>query len=114
MIVIIMGVSGCGKTTVGVLLAKQLGWSFFDADDFHSDANKAKMHAGIPLTDEDRVPWLASLRSLLRENSSEGKSMVLACSALKEQFRQELSAGLPNVKLVYLKGDRDLIAKRLE
>jgi gluconokinase len=112
LIVIVMGVTGAGKTTVGKLLADQLGWQFADADDFHSTANKVKISHGIPLTDEDRKPWLDRLRSEIVGWIAEGKSAVLACSALKRSYREELQAG-PEVRIVYLKGDADLIAKRL-
>ena len=84
MVIVIMGVTGTGKTTVGERLAADLGWEFLDADDFHPPANKAKMHAGIPLTDEDRWPWLAVLHDSLARSLAEGRGTVLACSALKE------------------------------
>jgi gluconokinase len=113
LIVIVMGVTGAGKTTVGKLLADGLGWQFADADDFHSTANKEKISHGIPLTDDDRKPWLDRLRSEIVGWIAEGKSAVLACSALKRSYREELEAG-PEVRIVYLKGDADLIAKRLK
>lgn len=112
MIVIVMGVVGSGKTTVGHLLSAQLGWEFADADDFHSAANIEKIRRGIPLTDEDRGPWLKSLRAAIDEWIKEKRNAVLACSALKRSYRQELNAG-PEVRFVYLKGSKDLIAKRL-
>jgi gluconokinase len=112
MIVVTMGVCGCGKTTVGELLAERMGWEFYDADNFHSEQNKKKMNQGIPLTDEDRLPWLAALRGLLQESEREGRSIVLACSALREKFRRDLADGL-DVKYAYLHGSKDLIAERL-
>lgn len=112
MIVVVMGVCGCGKTTVGVRLAERLGWEFYDADNFHSEQNKRKMNQGIPLTDEDRLPWLAALQKLLQESARESRSIVLACSALKERFRRDLADGL-DVKYVYLHGTKALIAERL-
>jgi len=112
MIVIVMGVTGSGKTTVGMLLAKRLGWDFLDADDFHSAANKAKMHQGIPLTDADRMPWLEAMHAKLLQLDSEKRNAVLGCSALKESYRDVLMAGV-QAKVVYLKGSYDFIANRL-
>lgn len=112
MIIIVFGVSGSGKTTVGQLLAKELGWEFFDADDFHSPANVEKMRNGIPLTDEDRGDWLDGLRDLISEKLAGGNDAVLACSALKEGYRQKLAVS-GQVKFAYLKGDHRLIAERL-
>jgi len=112
MVVIVMGVVGAGKTTIGRLLAGQLGWKFADADDFHSKANVEKIRHGIALTDEDRRPWLASLRAAIAEWISHEESIVLACSALKRSYRSELQVG-PQVKFVYLKGSPELIAERL-
>jgi gluconokinase len=112
MIVIVMGVVGSGKTTVGRLLAEQLGWEFADADDFHSPANVEKIRKGIGLTDADRKPWLDSLRAAIVQWISERRSVVLACSALKRSYRAELEAG-PEVRFVYLKGSASLIASRL-
>ena len=112
MIVIVMGVVGSGKTTVGHLLAEQLGWEFADADDFHSSANKEKIHKGIGLTDADREPWLESLRAAILRWIAERCNVVLACSALKRSYRSELEAG-PEVRFVYLKGSAALIANRL-
>jgi ACS family tartrate transporter-like MFS transporter len=112
MIVLIMGVTGAGKTTIGRGLAERLHWVFLEADDFHSAANKAKMHRGEPLTDADRLPWLDAIHAALVEQVAAGKSVVVGCSALKETYRQRLEAGL-HVKLVYLKGSPELIAARL-
>ena len=112
MIAVIFGVSGAGKTVVGQLLAQELGWQFYDADDFHSAANIEKMHRGIPLTDEDRQPWLKSLRQLIERCLTAEENAVLACSALKESYRQYLRIN-EEVKLVYLRGDYDLIAAQL-
>jgi gluconokinase len=113
MIAIVMGVTGSGKTTVGRLLAQQLGWEFSDADDFHPQANVEKMARGIPLNDEDRVPWLERLRIQITNWIANGRNEVLACSALKRTYRQELSVG-PEVRFVYLKGSPELIAQRLQ
>jgi gluconokinase len=112
MIVIVMGVVGSGKTTVGRLLAEQLGWGFADADDFHSPANVEKIRRGIALDDEDRRPWLESLRGAITGWIAEKCNFVLACSALKRSYRRELSVG-PDVRFVYLKGSAGLIAERL-
>jgi len=112
MIVIVMGVVGAGKTTVGRLLAEQSGWRFADADDFHPAVNIEKIRRGIALSDEDRRPWLESLRAAITQWITEERSVVLACSALKRSYRQELRVG-PEVRFVYLKGGADLIAQRL-
>lgn len=112
MITIIFGVSGAGKTTIGKLLADQLGWAFYEADDFHSQANIEKMHAGIPLTDEDRRPWLGSLRELIEQRLAAGENAVLACSALKKAYRDYLRVSA-DVKFVYLRGDFALITGQL-
>lgn len=115
MIVLLMGVSGSGKTTIGTLLAERTGAVFADADDFHSEANKAKMAVGVPLTDEDRGPWLLRLNQLMRWWFAAGTSGVLACSALRESYRHTLTTGLPygTVRLVFLDGPRELIGERL-
>jgi gluconokinase len=107
-----MGPAGSGKTTIGKLLAAQLSWDFFDGDDFHSPANIDKMSRGIPLTDEDRIPWLNSIREAMLQWEAHHKNAVLACSALKRSYREllEISA---NVKLVYLKGNLELLRERL-
>ncbi len=110
---IVMGVAGCGKTTVGVSLAKQLGWDFYDADDFHPSENIAKMASGNPLDDSDRAPWLAALHDLIAASLKTDRPGVLACSALKERYRRQLVDCNRNVKLIYLKGSYDLIWSRL-
>jgi gluconokinase len=111
-IVIVMGVTGAGKTTVGRLLASQLGWQFADADDFHPPANVEKMRHGIPLTDDDRRPWLQRLQDEITKWIAEGRNVVLACSALKRSYRQELAVGA-EVHFLYLKGSKALITERL-
>jgi gluconokinase len=111
---IVMGVSGCGKSSVGNTLAEHLGWDFYDADDFHPPENVAKMANGIPLTDSDRTPWLASLNELISSSLKTDRPGVLACSALKERYRQQLMDGNDGVQLVYLKGSYDLIWSRME
>ena len=112
MIILLMGVSGVGKTTIGQQLARELKWPFADADEFHSEANVARMRQGIPLDDTDRAPWLQSLHDAIANWIAAGKSVVLACSALKAAYRQQLLVG-PEVKVVYLHGDFDLVAQRL-
>jgi len=112
---IIMGVSGAGKTTVGQALAERLDWPFFEGDDFHPPANVAKMAEGQPLEDADRAPWLARLNQLLQDQLAAGASLVLACSALKAEYRAQLSAGVEGaVRFVFLKGDYELIQKRMQ
>lgn len=114
MMVVVMGVSGCGKSTVGRALAEALGWPFFDADDFHPAANIQKMSAGIPLTDADRGPWLDRLHDLLAAESTAGRSAVLACSALKEAYRTRLRQGADDVRFVHLRGTPDEIRQLME
>jgi len=112
MVIVVMGPTGSGKTTIGSLLAQQLGWDFVDADQFHSAANKEQMHQGIPLTDADRAPWLAAIHQQIEQWIAEKRNVVLACSALKQSYRDLLWRG-GDVKLVYLKGSYELIAQRL-
>ena len=115
MIFMIMGVSGCGKTTLGKRVAESLGISYFEADEFHPAANIEKMSSGIPLEDEDRWPWLALIRDKVKEYQKNGESAVFTCSALKESYRFFLGEGLLEpMKWVYLKGSFDTIFKRLE
>lgn len=111
---IVMGVSGSGKSSVGQSLAQSLGWNFYDADDFHPPENVAKMANGIPLDDSDRAPWLASLHDMISSTLKADRSGVLACSALKERYRQQLTDGNAGVQIVYLKGSYDLIWSRME
>jgi gluconokinase len=112
MIVVMMGVSGSGKTTIGTLLAAQMGVVFADADEYHSAANKAKMAAGNPLTDEDREPWLEALHGVLQGWYSAGQGGVMACSALKETYRETLAGDVP-MRFVFLDGSKAMIADRL-
>lgn len=111
--VVLMGVAGSGKTTIGRRLAEELGWQFYDADDFHPSSNVEKMSRGIPLSDSDRVPWLESLRDRLRDCLERNESCVLACSALRRSYREYLLID-ERVKLVYLKGDYALLEQRLK
>jgi gluconokinase len=111
-IVVLMGVTGVGKTTIGRLLSQDLGWAFLDADDFHPPANVAKMRSGFPLTDADREPWLTALRAEIESRLSRGESAVLACSALKQSYRDRLHAS-EAVRFVHLRGDASLIRERL-
>jgi gluconokinase len=112
MIVIVMGTTGSGKTTIGSLLAKRLRWEFADGDDYHPPANVEKMEHGIPLTDADRMPWLHAIHDKIAEWIAEGRNVVLACSALKQSYRDELMVG-PDVKFVYLKGSYELFFSRV-
>lgn len=113
MIVIVIGVTGAGKTTIGRALAAALGWEFHDGDDLHSEANKLKMRSGIALDDADRAPWLAAIRKLILAMLSEGRDGVVACSALKQSYRDEIVVDPKAVKIVYLKGSKEMIAERL-
>jgi gluconokinase len=112
-VIIIFGVSGAGKTTVGELLARELGWHFYEADDFHSPANIEKMRRGVPLTDGDRWPWLENLRELIKRCVAQGENAVLACSALKRVYRKYLRVSA-EAKFVFLHGDYAVIAKQLQ
>jgi len=112
MIVVLMGPTGAGKTTVGRLLAEHLGWEFVDGDTFHPAANVERMKQGIPLEDSDRLPWLQAIGGRIKQWIGDHRNVVLACSALKRIYREQLSAG-PEVKLVYLKGTYEEIYQRL-
>jgi gluconokinase len=112
-IVIVMGVSGAGKTTVGEALAAALGWEFHDGDDLHPAGNKRKMRRGLALDDADRWPWLAGVRALVERHLADGSGAVIACSALKQTYRDAIVADPERVKIVYLHGVRGLIAQRL-
>jgi gluconokinase len=114
MVIVLMGVAGSGKTTVGLKLADALGWTFRDADDFHPPENVAKMSAGIPLEDRDRGPWLAAIRSYIGERLSRGESAVVTCSALRQSYRDQIVADAARVKLVQLSGNFELILGRME
>jgi gluconokinase len=111
---VVMGVSGCGKSSVAEELAKATGGRFLDADDFHPPANKEKMAAGIPLCDEDRWGWLDVLNAELRASASAPSPLFLACSALRRVYRERLSAGLPSLRFLYLQGSKELIRSRME
>ena len=111
--VLVMGVSGSGKSTLGEALARELGADFIEGDAWHPAGNVAKMARGEPLTDADRRPWLRALREALAEGAGRGRSQVLACSALKEAYRKELRAGLPDWRVVFLHGDRETLARRM-
>ena len=108
-----MGVTGCGKTTVGELLARDCGWDFHDADDFHPAENVAKMKSGTPLTDEDRWPWLDRLNALIADSERQGGNLVLACSALKQSYRDRLAQGCATARFVLLDGKIETIRARL-
>lgn len=114
MVVILMGVSGSGKTTVGRILARDLGWPFFEGDDFHPQANIDKMARGKALTDEDRRPWLAAIGRQIDALLARGEDAVMACSALKQAYRDRLKAGRACVRFVYLQGSLELIQERLK
>lgn len=112
-IVILMGVSGSGKTTIGQLLAKDLGWSFYEGDDFHSESNVAKIRGGVPLNEEDRVPWLDAIHQLVHDLITQSQRAVITCSALKQNYREWIAEGHPQVSWVYLRGNYALIHSRL-
>jgi carbohydrate kinase (thermoresistant glucokinase family) len=114
MVLILMGPMGCGKTTIGKMLADKLGWSFYDADDFHPKENTEKMRAGIALTDEDRRLWLEKLRGNIQRWFKEKQNTILACSALKQPYRDILGVNQDTVRTVYLKGSYQLLRKRVE
>jgi carbohydrate kinase (thermoresistant glucokinase family) len=112
-VLVVMGVSGSGKTTVAKDLAARLGWPFLEGDDLHPPANVAKMHAGTPLTDEDRMPWLQAIAAWIDARTHANEPGVVTCSALKHSYRDILIGTRPHVRLVYLQGDKAVIAKRL-
>jgi gluconokinase len=112
-VLVLMGVSGSGKTTVGKLVADKLGWTYEEGDDFHPESNVEKMHAGHPLTDEDRWPWLHAIAQEIDRLRAKGESAVLTCSALKRAYRDIIVGARPDVRLVYLKGSRELIGARI-
>jgi len=113
MVLIVMGVTGCGKTTVGARLAEELDWGFEDADEFHPPENIAKMSRGVALTDADRAPWLAAIRARAEKALAKGEPLVMGCSALKAAYRRVLAEGLAGVRFIYLRGDEALLAERL-
>jgi gluconokinase len=113
MVAALMGVTGSGKTTVGRQLAAELGWAYYDADDFHPAANKAKMRAGIPLTDDDRWPWLRALRQVVEQALRDSRGAIVACSALKAAYQDMLAGGLQPVRFVLLDGDPEVLKARL-
>ena len=113
-VIILMGVSGSGKSAVGSELARRLGWQFFDGDDFHPEYNIQKMAKGTPLTDEDRKPWLGVLNDLIAEQIALEKPSIIACSALKQAYRDQLVEGNEGAVIVYLRGDFDMIYERIK
>jgi gluconokinase len=113
-VIVLMGVSGCGKSTTGAALSKALGWPFRDADSFHPPANIAKMSQGLPLSDDDRAPWLAAIAGWIDERCERGEPGIVSCSALKRAYRQRIIGDRRGVRLVYLRGGKALIGRRLE
>ena len=113
-VLLVCGVSGSGKTTIGTLLAKRLGYVYAEADNFHPAANVAKMAAGHPLTDADRAPWLTAIGSFIDATTSAARPAVVTCSALKRAYRDQLRAGRPNVRLIFLDVARDVVTERLQ
>ncbi|WP_338767974.1 gluconokinase [Massilia sp. METH4] len=110
---VVMGVAGCGKSSVGAALAERLGVRYVEGDRYHSPENVAKMSAGVPLTDGDRLHWLASLQGEIRDAAQRGEGIVVGCSALKRRYRDLLREGVPNLRFAHLAGSRDLIAERM-
>ena len=113
MIVVVMGVSGCGKSSVGQAIAARTGWTFIEGDDLHPEANRAKMASGKPLDDDDRSPWLDAIAETARDIEANGGSVVVACSALKKSYRDRLARAGNAVKFIHLDGDRELILERM-
>jgi gluconokinase len=111
--IVVMGVSGCGKTTVASRLAQRLQWQFVEADAFHSAANIEKMRAGIPLSDEDRRPWLDAIATWITAARAQGTPCIVACSALKRSYRERLARGAEDVRFVYLRGELETVAARM-
>ncbi len=114
MVIVLVGPMGCGKTTIGHILARQLDWPFYDGDDFHPEANKKKMSEGVALEDSDREPWLKILNGLIQKHLVSGRNMILACSALKKKYRDLLSVDQKQVYTVFLKGSPALLQQRIE
>ena len=112
-VIVVMGVSGVGKTTIGTMLASRLGWAYYDADDFHPAENVEKMRRGIPLTDEDREGWLTAIGALIRKRVDEDAPAVVSCSALKESYRRKLEIPDEKVALLYLKAPKDVVEERI-
>jgi len=112
--VVVMGVSGCGKSTVGMELAKKLGWPFEEGDRYHLPSSVEKMAAHIPLDDADRWPWLEKLAALIRAHEAEGRSSIIACSSLKRSYRDLLRTGAPHVRFLHLHGAREVLQARLD
>lgn len=113
MIILVMGAAGCGKSTIGSLLARKLGSPFLDADQLHDAGSRAKMAAGVALTDEDRRPWLVAVHDLVEQHARGGGDLVFACSALKHQYRELLQRNIQNLLIVYLEGEAKLLAQRI-
>lgn len=114
MVIVLVGPMGCGKTTIGYILARQLDWPFYDGDDFHPEANKKKMSTGVALEDSDREPWLKILNGLIQKHLADGRNMILACSALKKKYRDLLGVDQKQVYSVFLKGSPALLQQRIE
>ena len=114
MIILLMGVAGSGKTKIGKMLGDRLGWRFYDGDDYHPENNIRKMSSGIPLTDEDRTPWLLRLNAIMRETTRAGENIIVGSSALKQSYRDILGKGVDDLRIVYLKGSFDLLFARMQ